>query len=422
MSSTTAVSGVRDHDDQGRPRLIDMVRQLEPEIRAIEREMDERREVPQELTDALYDMGVYRSWLPAELGGLEVDLIEWLECIEEAARINGSIGWLCMLHRGDTSIPAVTMRKILEQGRWITAGNLGRAAGKAVKVEGGYRVSGRWPFSSGAPEATWFFGRSVLHGEDGEPVIDPRNGMPLTMVPYFPASDVILHDTWDGLGLRATGSGDFEVIDAFVPDELMDESGFHSRPYDGPLYRGRFFQLGQGAHTLGMARAAIDAFIDLAHQSARRGSYRQARLGREQVHQLALAKADSMVRAGRAFLWEIAEAGYEQAKHQEVLDFELRVRIHQANAFAVSLARKAVQLVFEQAGSPTVYRGHALERIHRDMETGAQHALVAESSLDRVGQYLISRDLPGGPEIELGGIGFILGPYPQNERSAESGR
>ena len=67
-------------------------------------------------------------------------------------------------------------------------------------------------------------------------------------------------------------------------------------------------------------------------------------------------------------------------------------------------------------------RGHALERIHRDMETGAQHALVAESSLDRVGQYLISRDLPGGPEIELGGIGFILGPYPQNERSAESGR
>lgn len=419
MTSTTLTAGPEAAAESERPRLAEIARGLEPLIRAAEREMEDTRDVPETITDALYESGIYRAWLPKELGGLEVHPIEWMECVEELSRINGSVGWLSLLHRGDTSIPVEEMQRILARGRWITAGNLGRAAGKAVKVEGGYRVSGRWPFSSGSPEATWFFGRSIVHGEDGEPVLNPADGQPAQLVAYFPAEDVILHDTWDGLGLRGSGSGDFEVVDAFVPDALVEDTVFGKRPYDRALYRGRLFQLGHAAHALGLARAAIDEFIALVHQSARRGSFRQARLGREQVHQLAVGKADAMVRAARAFVWNTLEEAYAQAEERDPIDYELRVRIHECTAYAVQTARDAVELVFRQAGSPTVYRGNALERIYRDMATAAQHALVAESSLDRVGQYLLSKDLPGGPEIELGGINFIVGPHPQLERRAE---
>lgn len=398
-----------------RPRLIEVVRDLEPLIRSYEQQMEDTRLVPQEITDALYEGGVYRAWMPKEIGGLEVEPWEWLECLEEAARINGSIGWLVMLHRGDTSIPPETMKAILEKGPWITAGNLGRAAGKAVKVPGGYRVSGRWPFSSGSPEATWFFGRSVLHDDQDQPMINPRDGQPWLIVPYFPASDVILHDTWDGLGLRASGSGDFEVDDVFVPSEHVDESGVWALTYNRPLYRGRTFQLGHAAHALGLARAAIEEFVALAHQSARRGSYRQARMGREQMHQIAVGKADAMVRAGRLLVRDTIDQAYADAQENEHIAYDLRVRIHQCAAYVVNLARDAVELIYRQAGSPAVYRGNRIERIYRDMATAAQHALVAENALDRVGQYLISKDMPGGPEIELGGINFILGPHPQNE-------
>ncbi|HWL60984.1 MAG TPA: acyl-CoA dehydrogenase family protein [Microbacteriaceae bacterium] len=401
---------------EGRPTLLEEAKKLEPMLRAAEDVIENERRVPDEITDALYDNGIYRAFLPRELGGLEVHPLEWLDAVEEISRVNGSVGWLCMLHSGQTFLKQEVMEKLLAEDRWIMASNVGRAGGKAVRVPGGYRISGRWSFTSGSPEANWLSGRSILYDENDEPVMNDRDGLPWFVVGLWPAKDATLIDTWDGHGLRGTGSGDFEVKDIFVPREMVNEAGIWKRPYDRALYRYWFNVMAHGAHALGLAKAAIEEFTELVHVSARHGSYRQAKLGKEQMHQIALGKADTMVRAARSYLWELVAEAYDDAVEQWPVNYDLRVRLQAALLHSVHVSREAIDLIFQQTGAPAVFRGRRIERIHRDILTAANHALMAEAAFDRVGQYLMSKDLPTGPEIEIGGIGFIPGPHPQHER------
>jgi indole-3-acetate monooxygenase len=398
----------------GRPTLLEIAKTFEPMLLAAENVIENERRIPQEITDGFYDSGIYRAFMPRELGGLEAHPIEWLDCVEEVSRINGSVGWLCMLHTGATWAKPEVMKPILEKERWITAGNLGRAGGKAYKVPGGYRVSGRWPFSSGSPDATYLFGRSVLYTDDDQPVTHPRDGLPWYLTGYFPRSEVTLIDTWDGMGLRGTGSGDIEVKDVFIPAELMNEMGVWERPYDRPLYRVLFTVMAHSAHALGLARAGIDEFTKLAAQAARRGSTRQARLGRKQAHQIAVAKADAMLKAARLLVWDTVEKAWADAQENPIIDYELRIMMHEANVYAVRTAREALDMIFTQAGSPTIFRGQRLERIHRDMITAAQHTFIAEGTLEHSGQYWLTKDLPGGPELQDLEMSFIQGPHPQH--------
>jgi alkylation response protein AidB-like acyl-CoA dehydrogenase len=413
MTMTTTAPAPDSRGSEDNPNLYEIARSFEARILAAEDYLETERRIPQQLAEELYDAGVFRAFLPRELGGLECNPVDWLDAIEELSRINGSVGWLGMLHAGGTFASPEAMLPILAKDRWITAGNLGRAAGKAVRVPGGYRVSGKWPFCSGSPEANWLYGRSILYTEDGEQVTSPVDGNPWYITGYFPRSAVTLHDTWDGLGLRGTGSGHIEIKDVFIPRELVNERGVHFRVYDRPLYRAMFNVMAHGAHALGLAKAAMEEFTKLVHTAAGHGSLRQARLGNEQVHQLALGEADAMVRAARLFAWTATAEAYENAHHQSPVDYQLRVRLHQANTYAVQTAKKAIDLIFAQAGSPAVFRGSRLERIYRDISVAAQHTLVSNASLDRIGQYLLSKDLPGGPQVDTTGTGYIQGPHPQ---------
>lgn len=399
-----------------RASLLEEAQALEPLLRAAEEVIENERRIPQEITERLYATGIYRARLPRELGGLEVHPLEWLDAVEEISRVNGSVGWLCMLHDGSTPLRPDTMRELLTEHEWITASNVGRAAGKATKVDGGYRISGRWPFTSGSPESHWIGGSCILHGEDGEPLLAPRDGLPYVIFAFFPRSEVTFYDTWDGHGLRGTGSGDFEVMDVFVPEKMVNATGIWKRHFDRAPFRASFNLMAHGAHALGLARAAIDEFVGLVHVAARRGSYRQSRLGREPVHQYTLGKADTGVRAARVLLWDVVAKAYDAAGTQWPIDYELRVQMHAANLFAVHTARAAVDSIFQQAGAPAVFRGRRLERIHRDVFTAANHALMAETSYDRVGQFLLSKDEVDGPVVDIQQYGFVEGPHPQYEK------
>lgn len=399
-----------DLQEQSR-RLRGVGRSLAPLIRDHAQRIEDDRTIPPELVDAMYEQGVFTTFLPRELGGLEVHPTAWLELVEELSYHNGSVGWLAMIQVGDTFLEPEVMGEILAKDRWIKAGNVGRAAGKAYKVEGGYRISGRWPFASGCPHATWLSGRSVLYDDNDEMVIHPKDGLPWSVSAMWPASSARLIDTWDGIGLRGTGSGDFEINDLFVPSKHVNELGFHHRPYDRPLYRYTFNLPGHAGNALGIARRAVDEFIALAAQKSARGSKRQQRLGRQQFHEMAVARADALIRAARLLAWEVTTQCFESAKENEFVDYELRVRMLQALVFAVRSAKEAVELLFEQAGTSAVYRGHPLELCMRDIITHAQHALVSENAFDTVGQYLITKDWPDGPELDVE-YSYIMPPHP----------
>ena len=244
--------------------LVDIARSLESLIRAHAEDLDQGR-VPPPLVEALYDTGVFKAMLPREVGGLEVEPVEWLQLIEELARINASVGWMAFIQSGVglTFLDPERFERFRKRGggRLILAMNLGRMAGKAVKVRGGYRIGGRWPFASGSPFATWLGGLSVVCDPGGSPLVD-ADGQPQRLLAIWPADQARLIDTWDGLGLRGTGSGDFEISDLFVPDEQVNP-GFYSAPvYDRPLFRIKEMpEMGHGAHALGVASAALESFV-----------------------------------------------------------------------------------------------------------------------------------------------------------------
>lgn len=382
--------------------LTDVARRLEPLIRENAEALEEGR-IPPPLVEALYDAGVFKAMLPREVGGLEAEPVEWLRMIEELSRVNASAGWLAFIQSGVGLTFLDPERyerfRVRGGGRLILAMNLGRVAGKAVKVQGGYRVSGRWPFASGSPFATWLGGLSVLSGEDGSPVLD-ASGQPRLLLAIWPADQARLIDTWDGLGLRGTGSGDFEVSGLFVPDDQVNP-GFYSKPaYDRALFRIKEMpEMGHGAHALGIASAALESFVDAVNTRPLPGSTRHMAMGHMQAHQIAFARADVGVRAARTLLHETVRAAYEDVKNRPELPLELRVRLREANIFAVRTAKEAVGLVFGMAGSSAVYRGRRIEQAFRDISTAANHTNYMESAYTAIGSYFLTRDRDGGPEI-----------------------
>ena len=382
--------------------LVDVARSLEPLIRE-HAEVIEQARMPAPLVDALHDAGVFRAMLPHELGGLEAEPVEWLQMIEELSRINASVGWNAFIQSGIglTFLDPETFERFRERGggRLILAMNLGRMAGKAVRVEGGYRVSGRWPFASGSPFATWLGGMSMVCDEDGSPVLR-ANGLPQPLLAIWPADQARIIDTWDGLGLRGTGSGDFEISGLFVPDEQVNTELFGAPNYDRALFRIKEMpEIGHGAHALGVASAALESFVAAVNSKPLPGSSRQLAMGHMQAHQIAFARADVLVRAARTLLHETVRAAYDDAAVHAELDLELRVRLREANIFTVRAAKEAVGLIFEMAGSSAVYRGRVIEQAFRDINTAANHTNYVESAYTAIGSYFLTRDRENGPEI-----------------------
>jgi indole-3-acetate monooxygenase len=358
--------------------LADIARRLEPLIREHADALEQGR-IPAQLADALHDAGVFKAMLPREVGGLEAEPVEWLRMIEEFARINASVGWTAFIQSGvglGFLDPERFERfRVRGGGRLILAMNLGRMAGQAVKVEGGYRISGRWPFASGSPFATWLGGMSVVCAADGSPVLD-ASGQPQRLLAIWPADQARLIDTWDGLGLRGTGSGDFEIADLFVPQEQVNP-GFYGKPaYDRALFRIKEMpEVGHGAHALGVASAALESFVAAVNSKPLPGSTRHMAMGHMQAHQIAFARADVLVRAARTLLHATVREAYEDAQTHQELALELRVRLREANIFAVRSAKEAVERRVprapNRAGVPRCqYRGqpHQLrgDRVHRD--------------------------------------------------------
>ncbi|MEV4686118.1 acyl-CoA dehydrogenase family protein [Microbacterium sp. LWH3-1.2] len=375
--------------------------------------IENERRVPEEITDALYECGMYRAFLPKELGGLESHPVDWLEAVEALSHINGSVGWLCMLHTGQTWASRDAMKRILADERWIIAGNGGRAGGVARAVEGGYWVSGRWPFSSGSPEATHLFGLCVLHDDDGNEVLSPKDGAPWFVVPYFRREDVTLYDTWDGLGLRGTGSGDFSVDNVFVPAEMVDERGIWGITYGTPHEKGPFIQAAHSAHAIGLATAAMEELIKQTHLKARRGSYRQLRFATDENLHIKIATADARIRSCRLFQNDVLTRAFASAQENRYIDYELRVLMAEMNTFIVHEMREVVNSLFLESGVGGVFKGSRLGRIYRDMSTAANHIIIAQNQQPSVGAYWMTKDMEGGPFIENIEMSAIYPPHPQ---------
>jgi indole-3-acetate monooxygenase len=380
-------------------RLVHAARDLAPDIFATRDAIESERRLPEPLVEKMRAAGFFELWLPEVFGGPALHPVEFLAVIEELSAADGSAGWCAMIGASFSllagSLNETAAREIFAN-RAIVAGQVA-AAGKAVIVDGGYRVAGRWGYGSGIAHSQWVAGGCVVHDGAG-----PRRlpgGGPETRFVFIPTSDVEVIDTWRVGGLRGTGSNDYAIENVFVPADRTMPAFEAQGVQPGTLYRmpiASLFPWALAAVTLGIARAAIDAFVELAAIKTPMTS--QTVLRDKPVAQSAVGRADAMLRAARAGFIDAIETQWLEIAAGRTPSLAGRAGVRSATAFAGEACVRAIELVYNAAGGSAILASGRLDRCFRDVRVAVQHIGLSTNSYEPAGRVLLGLE-PGLPRF-----------------------
>lgn len=378
-------------------QVVDKLRVLQDAVRARAPEFEAAGRMPPDLVDELKAAGVFRTYVPKSHGGLEMDFPEGLDVIREAARIDGSLGWIVMIGSAGPIIFARLPRHVFDEiyrnPDAIQAGAAATPGGYAEEAEGGYITKGRWPFASGCQHADVILGNcAVTRG--GEPVIGP-GGMPVSKLMVLPASEFEIEATWDVAGLKGTGSHHTRLSERFVPAErffAMTDPG----QVEGPLYAvmGPWIPLMHCAFAVGLAEGAVEDLVEMA-TGGRKQLFARTRMQESPVFQYELGRVDADVAAARAMMQHVAERQWARAKAGRLGEPAAFVESLQAGVWVTEVCLKAAQECFTLGGGTALYASSPLQRRLRDMNGGAQHALVQRQNYQGLGAGRLGI-VPGG--------------------------
>jgi alkylation response protein AidB-like acyl-CoA dehydrogenase len=383
--------------------LIDAAKALAPVIEAYREESERERNIPRALVTALAQADLLRMYAPRSRGGLEADPVTCLRVLEELAKADGAVAWNVMNwdagHLYGARLPEPAAREIYGRDPSVVISAALAPKGRAEVVEGGYRLSGRWPLASGCAHASWLVVGSVTL-EGGQPRFRP-DGAPDVQLMFVPREECEIIDTWFSVGLRGSGSNDVSVQEAFVPQKWTFTYPDGPAYEPGPLYRGsirdQLSVLIPGI-ALGIARAALDTFTELA---SRKVPTRTATLLRDRATvQAQLAQAEALVRSARVFMFETTAGTWETLCAGESLSEEQQALLWLAAVHAATSCAQAVDLVYTLGGATSVYTSSPLERCFRDVHALTQHLGVSPLQWERVGRYLLGL---GMADVVVGG-------------------
>jgi alkylation response protein AidB-like acyl-CoA dehydrogenase len=367
-------------------------------------ELEREQRLPKALVEQFHGAGFYRLVRPRELGGLQTDPLTYLRVVELLSEASGSVGWnVCnnnIAQLVSLGLPAEGIQEIYGPGGDIAiAGTAVQGGGRAVPVDGGYRVTGRWPFGTGCQESGWMLGSFQIL--DGDQLRRSPDGASAYWRGVFHRSEAqIVAGSWDVSGLRATGSFDWTVDDVFLPERRtmvhagvpLDNQWSHWPGISYALPAQAWVGPHHSAVITGIARAGIDALIELAGEKTPRG--RTGRLCENPQVQDAVGRADTILNAGRAGrtamiteLWNTLAAGEETTLEQ-------RARCRMAAVHAADCAREAMDLVYRQGGSTSYRRESRLAECWRDLQVVGQAVTIMPEWYPIGGRVLLGMD-PG---------------------------
>ena len=367
---------------------LDAARKLAPLIRSSADEIDAARELPRPLFEALADAGLFHLAVPRAIGGAECDFPTYVEVIEEIGKADASTGWAvnqgAIFGTYAARMPREVARAIwIETPRSVVA-NTPAATAKAVVVPGGYRVTGRQGFSTGCRHAAWVAAHAQVV-ENGQ--VRLEHGQPEARYFFVPVSSAELLDTWHVRGMRGTGTHHFAVTDVFVPAERTVLSATAPLLEEGPLYkipRTLAFASGDAAVALGMARASLDTFVELAGAKTPRAM--QALLRDQSMVQVGVGQAEAALRSGRAFLMETVRDIWGEATAGAV-SLERRAILRLATTHGIRLAAQVIDTVYNAAGATAAYEGHLIQRHFQDIHVITQHLQGRMAHYELVGRH-----------------------------------
>ncbi|MFO0690688.1 MAG: acyl-CoA dehydrogenase family protein [Myxococcota bacterium] len=371
--------------------ILAAARAIGPLIRAEAEAIEAAGRLTDKVVTALKESGVIRMTMPRSMGGPEVDPITQLAIVEEVARADGSTGWIVMIGSDGGFYAAHLEREVANRiyaDRDAITASVLVPKGRALRVPGGYRVTGQWPFGSSSLHADWFVGGAVVFDENG-PVAGP-NGHPTVRMTFFSRADVEILDTWQTTGLAGSGSHDWRVADVFVPDELSF-SLFEPAKDPAPLYAFPWFIVANApGASLGIARASIEVLCEVAASKLiMPGGHK---LRDELLVQRAIAQSEATLGSARSYLVDLTGQLWSTVCAGDAPTLAQRAAFRLAGIHAFRASKAAVAGMYEAAGGTALYRKSPLDRLWRDISTISQHAFANEKGYAEVGRAMLGLD------------------------------
>lgn len=370
---------------------VTRARSLAPLIRAHADAAEQQRRLSPEVARALAQHGLFRIAAPAHCGGESCDPMTQIATIEAVAGVDGSTAWNLMIGIESFGLIGANFEhcgELLADPMTIMCGSTA-AVGTADEVPGGYRVSGRWQFVSGCHNSQVFAGL----------VQRRREGV---AIPHQPAvyavvtrDDFEILDTWDVGGLRGSGSHDVVISDVMVPNErvLLRMGQYKPKSALDRIPISTRLAYNKVGVAMGIARSAIDAFVDLAMGKVPR--FTSTSLRTRPFAQRAVAKAEVRLRGARALVFELTQRMWQRVSDGDTFDAHDRALFQIACSDAVAGSAEAVDWVCEAAGTTANDRHGPLERLARDIRVVRQHVTVAPHHIEDGGRVLLGLPAEG---------------------------
>jgi alkylation response protein AidB-like acyl-CoA dehydrogenase len=371
-------------------------RALEPIIRQHADAAERQRHLSPEVAQAMAAAGLYRIAAPRRCGGHDADPMTQIATIEAVSTIDGSTGWNLMIGVESFGLIApafVECADLLADPMTILCSSTA-AICTADETANGFRVNGQWQFVSGCHNAKVFAGL-VARRKDGAAI----PGLPpVYAVVELPDFEIV--DTWDVGGLRGSGSHDVRITNVEVPNEriLAQMGRHHDRSPLEHFPLGSRLAYNKVGVALGIARAAVDAFTDIATGKVPR--FTSKTLRERPFAQRALAQAEVRVRGARSLVFELVEEMWTKVKAHDPISLRERALFQIACSDAAAGAVEAVEAVSEAAGTTANFRSGPLERLARDVRVVRQHVTVAPQHIEDGGRVLLGLE-PEGPLLRM---------------------
>jgi alkylation response protein AidB-like acyl-CoA dehydrogenase len=355
-------------------------KELAPLIGGHAVETERGRQIAAPVMDALFEAGFFRLLLPRQYGGQQLDPMTFITTLQTVAEADASTAWVLGQTAGCSMIAAYlepsVAHTIYDDPRGVIAwGPPSRQ--EVASVEGGFRVTARWPFCSGMHHATWVGGAATVDGVERRLL--------------FPKAEVQLEDIWHVMGLRGTGSDAFSVSDHFVPREhtaLLNRAA--DRRVQAPLYcfsTDCLYSSGFASVALGIARSLLDSWRELA--SSKRPRDYKATLKDDAVTQSRIGQCEARWSSARAYLLDsVAEVWHDLERGGE-LQRDQRMRIRLASSHAHKEAREVADAAYHAAGSTAIFEDQPFERRFRDIHAVAQQIQARDDHFETVGRFLL---------------------------------
>ncbi|MFT4045040.1 MAG: acyl-CoA dehydrogenase family protein [Gordonia sp. (in: high G+C Gram-positive bacteria)] len=352
--------------------------------------------ITQPVVDALKDTELFWMLVPREYGGAGLDIVTAFKIVQELSRADGSTGWAFMANSCSTAIAVGFMDAAGAAELWagpnkaITAGMI-VPTGNGVRVDGGYRVTGRFQFASGSAHATHIGAGFVVYDESGNPIPD-ADGNPQCRISFIPRDAVEFLGNWNVMGLNGTGSYDYQVTDYFVAERFTMET-FSTVPVrPEPVYQLGLFGIGVGGHApvaLGIAQRALEEIAQITTGKIRPGY--TGPVGESDLFRVEFARNEAKFRAAQAFVYEVFGDAQHTVDVGAALTDEQRARLRQAATWVQEVAGDIVMFAHRWAGSATVRVPSALGRCVRDAAVATQHALIDRITLAEAAPAILPR-------------------------------